>query len=188
MDSTDEQIRADAIPRLTAGAAAGDESAFRELFDRYHGRIYRYALVVASGDEALAGDAAQEVFLRLHRHLQPFLSQEGLWAWLTLAARSFLIDSSRTKARQIKLKDGLERHILTEPSSEADFTLLQKLKSCCSALDHDERQLIENFYSERKSIQQISEALGTTYKAVESKLTRIRAKLRQSLLKKTNDE
>ena len=188
MDSTNEPAAADAIPRLTSAAAAGDESAFRQLFAQYHGRVYRYALVVASGNETQARETAQEVFLRFHRHLQPFLSEEGLWAWLALAARSVLIDSSRSRARQLKLKDGFEQHILVDSSSGPDSALLPKLRSCFATLAPDERQLIEYFYSDKKSVQQISETMGTTYKAVESKLSRVRTKLRQLLLKSPNDE
>ena len=188
MDSTDEAAQADATLRITSAAAAGDEAAFRELFMLYHGRVYRYALVITSGDEARAREAAQEVFLRFHRHLQPFLSDERLWAWLTLVARNFLIDSSRSCARQLQLKDGFERHALTETSSDPDSPLLLKLRTCFNALANDERQLIEYFYSDQKSIRQISEVTGRTYKAVESKLTRVRAKLRQDLLRKPNDE
>src|SRR5258706_2226310 len=49
--------------RLATGVACGDEAAFRELYDRYHQRLFRLALVVGRGDETLAHETVQSVFL-----------------------------------------------------------------------------------------------------------------------------
>jgi RNA polymerase sigma-70 factor, ECF subfamily len=184
--STDEPSGTDAVLRISTAAAAGDKSAFRELFDRYYGRVYRYVLVVASGDTNAAQEAAQEVFLRLHRHLQPFQSDERIWLWLTRAARSVLVDAHRTRLRQFKLKYAFEENAVTR--AEPEEVVLQELESCVNELTFEERQVVEHFYFGRESVQQISAAMGTTYKAVESRLSRIRAKLRQRLLEKLSHE
>ncbi|MCI0420159.1 MAG: RNA polymerase sigma factor, partial [Acidobacteria bacterium] len=53
----------DELLRLTR---AGDESAFAALYRRYQGPIYRFSLQM-SGNESVADDVTQEVFLALTR-------------------------------------------------------------------------------------------------------------------------
>jgi RNA polymerase sigma-70 factor, ECF subfamily len=188
LESTDEQSPGDVIWRLSIAASTGDDSAFRELFDRYYGRTYRYALVAASGDIYIAQETAHEVFVRLHRHLQPFQSDERIWSWLTHVARSVLVDFSRIRTRQLKLQLAFQVHAVADEEPDSDAFLLEKLASCINDLPEDERRLLESFYFGKQSIHQISDALGATYKAVESKLSRSKAKLRKSLLKRIAHE
>ena len=42
--------------RLATAVARGDEVAFRQLYDHYHQRLFRLALVLGHGDELLAHD------------------------------------------------------------------------------------------------------------------------------------
>ncbi len=56
--------------RLAAAVARGDEAAFRELYERYQGRLLRLALVLARGDEALAQDAVQAAFIMAAKKLR----------------------------------------------------------------------------------------------------------------------
>jgi RNA polymerase sigma-70 factor (ECF subfamily) len=51
---------------LIRSAAAGDEQAFAELYDRHQARVYRFALLL-SGNSAVAEEVTQEVFLALIR-------------------------------------------------------------------------------------------------------------------------
>jgi len=49
--------------RLAAAVARGDEAAFRDFYEHYHGRLLRFALVLAHGNETLAHDAVQAAFV-----------------------------------------------------------------------------------------------------------------------------
>ena len=62
------------------------------------------------------------------------------------------------------------------------------LTLCVKDLPEDDRRTIELFYFGQQSVQQIADAMTTTYKAVESKLGRIRSRLRQDLLEKLGHE
>ena len=60
---------ADAEARhLAAAVARGDEAAFRQLYDRYQPRLFRLALVLGRGDELLAQDTVQSVFVTQRRN------------------------------------------------------------------------------------------------------------------------
>src|ERR1700687_1622444 len=49
--------------RLAANVGQGNQAAFRELYDDYHGRLTRFAVVLAGGDAALARDVVQSAML-----------------------------------------------------------------------------------------------------------------------------
>ncbi len=59
-------MTAEPFQRLKNGLAAGDESAFGELYDLFSGRMYR-AAVRLLGNAADAEDVVHEVFLALFR-------------------------------------------------------------------------------------------------------------------------
>src|SRR5215469_14022659 len=56
--------------RLAAAISRGDEAAFRTLYERYHQRLFRFALVLAHGDESFASDVVQSAFVTAARKLR----------------------------------------------------------------------------------------------------------------------
>lgn len=89
----------DDLHDLVQRAGQGDTSAFRELYERYHDRVYRYAHVRLGHPEE-ARDVMQEVFLAAWRGLPRFrYEHEGSFpAWLFGIARN-VIGTHRRKAR-----------------------------------------------------------------------------------------
>jgi RNA polymerase sigma-70 factor (ECF subfamily) len=78
---------------LVARIAAGDnEAPVAELYRRYAGRLYRYALQ-ALGDAGLAEETVQECFVRLWRTAGQFDPRRGsVAAYLIVLARSAAAD------------------------------------------------------------------------------------------------
>jgi RNA polymerase sigma-70 factor (ECF subfamily) len=77
-----------------ARARDGDAEAFRALFDRYQGRVYRLALRVLR-DEEKARDAAQESFLKVFRTLRRFEGRSSFYTWLYRLALNVCLDMRR---------------------------------------------------------------------------------------------
>lgn len=86
---------------------AGDERAFREFFDEYFDRLYRFALSRARNDSSLAEEAAQRALCRAVRKLDSFRGESSLFSWLAGICRNELADlfeiSNRDAARQVSL-------------------------------------------------------------------------------------
>jgi RNA polymerase sigma-70 factor (ECF subfamily) len=59
----------------------GDESAFEAVYSAHADRVYGLCLRL-SGNPEDAGDLAQEVFLRVHRHLGRFAGRSALGTWI----------------------------------------------------------------------------------------------------------
>lgn len=179
---------ADAEARLLAAAIArGDEAAFRTLYERYHSRLFRLAFVLGRGDESLAQDTVQSVFIIAARKLRRADSQEHLWNWLARVARQQLAKTWRQRQRGpcILTVEALPDY--PEPT-QPDAALEQVLDSALNVMDPGERQLIEAFYFDRRSQKELAEQLGTTPKAVSSRLERTREKLRSLIKRRLSHE
>jgi RNA polymerase sigma factor (sigma-70 family) len=171
----------DEILSLTKRAVVGDELAAREFFERYCDRIYRYAIVLARGQEDLAREVVSNTMIKGLRHLKPMASDADVWRWLTQIARTTFIDHCRKNNRRIDASAELSESIAI-PS--ADSTLSAALNECLEELAADEREIVERFYFEDQTQNELAAGAQTTRKAVESRLARIRQKLRQAILRK----
>ena len=180
------------IAALTRAMAAGDETAYRQFYDGYFDRLLRYLLVVNGGNEEAAREALQLALVRVVRHVKVFESEEKFWSWLTVLARSALADESRKRRRYVAFLDRFTRHQETGPAAmdngEADEQLRVLLESKLTALPEDERQMVEQKYILRQSVREIADGQQTTGKAVESRLSRVRRKLKDAVLTELKNE
>ena len=71
---------------------------------------------------------------------------------------------------------------------EADEQLRALLERNLTSLPEDERQLVELKYLMHQSVREIADRLQTTEKAVESKLSRVRRKLKDAVLIELKNE
>ena len=194
----DHATRADEHPRealditkLTRAMAAGDEPAYRIFYDAYFDRLLRYLLVVSGGDEQSARESLQATLVRVVRHIKVFQDEEAFWRWLTVLARSAFTDETRKRRRYFAFLDRFTAHATIQhagDNGEADEQMHTLLRDGLASLPEDERQLLESKYLAERSVRDIATELETSEKAVESRLVRIRRKLKESLLSGLKNE
>jgi RNA polymerase sigma-70 factor (ECF subfamily) len=142
--------------------------------------------VVTAGNEDAARDALQSALLRVVKHIRVFSHENEFWCWLTVLAKSAFFDQARKRKRYWSFLERFTRHTEIEQSidtpADSDGQLLMLLEQNLATLPADEKQLIESKYLEGASVREIAEDFQTTEKAVESRLVRIRRKLKASLL------
>src|ERR1035437_3349133 len=173
--------------RLVAAVARGDETAFREFYERYHRRLVRFALVLACGDETLAHDAVQSAFITAAKKLRGVESEEHLWNWLARVARQHLAKTWRQRQRDSAVVGMAEPPDFSD-GVEPDSLLEESLDAALLAMDADERELVEWFYFDKLSHKEIAGRLDATPKSVSSRLERARAKLRAVMARKLSHE
>jgi RNA polymerase sigma-70 factor (ECF subfamily) len=182
-------VAAMTVVELTVRLTEGDEIAWRTFHDAYYGRLRRYLLVVSGGRDEDAAEAVQGAFIRAVRHMRRFESEETLWSWLTVLARSALVDGDRKRVRYRSLLDRfLHRVVGATPklgsglAADADATLLALLEAELATLPPDERALLDRKYFDGMPVQAIADADGASLKAIESRLVRLRRSLRHAIL------
>ena len=165
----------------------GDQEALKEIFDKYHKKVYRIAYgVVRQREEAL--DVVQEVFIKLFRSIQNFKGRSHFYTYLYRMAINTSIDHKRKAGKQFV--SSLDEEGSFEPSDEADKgpekILLQK------ELEEKVRQAMDKLPDEQKaaiifrdveglSYQEMAEAMGCSIGTVMSRLHYGRKRMQESL-------
>jgi RNA polymerase sigma factor (sigma-70 family) len=179
------------VLKLTVRMSRGDESAFDEFYDLYFHRLLRYLLVVTRGQEEIAHEALQLAFVRIARHVRTFDSETAFWNWLAAVARNCAADEWRKRNRQQSL---LARFFHQHPADadlkgdEEGEQFLKLLEKEIAVLPEDERALIEGKYLAGKTVRSLANERQITEKAMESRLLRIRRKLRAAILGRLKNE
>ena len=94
---------------LLASAAAFDETALGELYDRYEARIYSY-IFRRTGDATLAEDLTAQVFLKMLEAIRSSKAWHSSFSgWLYRIAHNAVIDYYRQRDRQqpVQLEDAV---------------------------------------------------------------------------------
>jgi RNA polymerase sigma factor (sigma-70 family) len=138
-------------------------------------------IVVARGDEESARESLSHAMIKAARYMKPMRSDEDIWRWLARLGWTSFIDHCRKNQRRIVTAPELKG---SENAAAQDTELAAALNECLADLPLEEREIIERFYFEDQSQAALAAQANSTRKAVESKLARIRQKLRTAILKK----
>ncbi len=83
---------------LVQAYLAGTEASFRHLVERYQGRIVNF-LYRSIGDRERAEDLAQEVFIRVYKHLHRFDQEKKFSTWIYTIASNLAKNELRNRSR-----------------------------------------------------------------------------------------
>jgi RNA polymerase sigma-70 factor, ECF subfamily len=180
------------VAALTRAMSKGDEMAWRTFYDAYFDRLWRYLLVVAAGNEDVAREALQAALVRVTRHIKIFRHEDVFWSWLTVLARNAFSDETKKRRRYFSFLERFTQHANIEldgaKDNQADERLKLLLARQVASLPQDEQKLVGQKYLARRSVREIAGEWQTTEKAVESKLSRVRRKLKDAVLAELNNE
>ena len=76
----------------------GEQEAFNELVNRYHGKIYNLVYKYVPNSET-AKDLSQKIFIKAYRALPNFKRQSAFYSWLYRIAVNLCIDFIRQQKR-----------------------------------------------------------------------------------------
>src|SRR5262245_35154001 len=164
---------------LTTAIRHGDEAAFTRFHELYSLRLYKYLLVLAKGDELEAREILQAVVLKCATKMEVFDEERRLWAWICRLARNAFVDRYRARQRN-------SRHVSLEELSDdrtdargAENRLAQSLEAALATFAPDEAELLRAAYIDERPLRELADEAGHSYKAIESRLGRLRRKLKE---------
>ena len=164
----------------------GDQRAFGMLFDEHRDRVFR-VLLLSSAVAADAEDLTAVVFLELwrRRHSARFVDR-SLLPWLLVTAGNVARNASRSRRRY-------ERFLASVPAPEIepDFSLavaehldtrpaVDALNEALARLATVDHALITLTAIEGYTLAEAAEAIGITYGAAKTRLSRARRRLRDA--------
>jgi RNA polymerase sigma-70 factor (ECF subfamily) len=166
---------------------AQDEQALAQLYDRYGRLLYTIARRVV-GEDALAEEVVQDVFLRFWRGAEQYQPNRGRVAvWLIAMARNRAIDILRSRQHQSRQRENAtladSGHLtdLQHPSPGDERFLREAVQAALATLSDPQRQAIELAYYEGMSQSEIAAQLDTPLGTVKSRIRDGIMRLRQTL-------
>jgi RNA polymerase sigma-70 factor (ECF subfamily) len=182
-------LEPDLLRQLIRGAKAGEAESFERLVSLHERRVLRLAQRLLLNREA-ARDAAQDVFIRLHKKIRSVAEDKELGPWLYRTTVNVCIDVMRRAKDEMLIDlvpeiaddcDNPERSAATE---EQGRLVLAALK----ALSPKERQAIVLRDLEGYSTAEAAKILGSTETTVRSQISTGRVKMKDFLVAKIGRE
>jgi RNA polymerase sigma-70 factor (ECF subfamily) len=167
---------------LRAAVLAGDEGAWKILYDRHFDALHAYARLRAGRDADLTDEAVQECWLTAVRRLPDFDPVRGSFAaWLRGIAENALRNLRRKarRAREAGAIDGAAEPAGREGSAAGRLELAEEIALALASLPERHQAVLRAKYEEGLSVSEIAERGGESLKSVESLLSRARAAFRE---------
>jgi RNA polymerase sigma-70 factor (ECF subfamily) len=157
----------------------GDEKALEVLVGKYIKPIYSYVYRNV-GDQALAEDATQEIFIKVWKNIKKFDLKKNFKPWLFQIAKNTSIDYLR-KRKTIpfsKFEDERGHNVLLENIIAAPMNLIESLSdkrvlaAALQRLDKKEQQIIYFRYNDGLSFQEIADIFKESINTIKSRYRR----------------
>jgi len=160
-------------------AAQENPEAFSALYQKYFQSVQGYFLRRVFGDQLLAEDLTQEVFVRAFRYLPTFrLANASYYTYLLHVCHSVLMNHYR-KNRQgtFSFSDERTEGVVHDTTSEKQKDMSEILAS----LGDKEKAIMLLKYQEGLKVREIAQKIGKTENAIKLILSRSRKKLGKAL-------
>jgi RNA polymerase sigma-70 factor (ECF subfamily) len=175
-------------------AAAGDESGFNYLAEKYHRPIIHFLFRMVR-NQAIAEELAQEVFLRVYRSRQSYRAEARFTTWLYRIATNLAVNHARDTKRERAVRsvylDAPDEQTGTtpdvaddEPSVEQHLLREERMKAIRThimALPERQRIAVLMHKYQGMDYRQIGEVLKLSESATKSLLFRAYQTLRDKL-------
>lgn len=129
---------------LLTRISAGDELAFRKLFDAYKDVIYSAAYKWTQSDE-LSKDILQDIFIKLWVKKESLSTVENLKAYLLITTRNHVFNAFKKIARSEAFMLEMYKENKTETNTAADFLMFKEtgllLKKAMDQLPPQQRKV-----------------------------------------------
>ncbi len=167
---------------------AGDEQAWRILYEETFDDLYRYTLWRCGNRRDWADDVIQESWLVAVRRIRRFSPSEGAFlAWMCGIAANVLRNYLRKRRKIAELQESF-KNVVEETSSRRptqDHENEDRIASTLAALLDRHEAVLRAKYIDGLTVDEIAVNWNATPKTVESLLTRARQAFREIFLKFT---
>lgn len=161
---------------LLSRVAARDEAAFRQLYERYADRVFRYALTMLR-QRRLAEEVVQETMVAVWQGAGSFRGGSQVSTWIFGIARNQAHALLRREARGAREPE--EPLVLPDPAAAVERE--GKVLAALEGLPPDQREVVVLAFYEGLSYREIARILGVPEGTVKSRMYFAKRRLREAL-------
>lgn len=162
-------------------AIGGDEVAMRSLWARHAPHIDAVVRRLVGGDQDLAADIAQEVWIQVFRALPQYRGDSKFGTWAHRIAVNRTLNALRKTRRLAKIEADIEEDSAMVESHPERALMMATIEGATSKLSPGARAVFLLHDVEGYTHEEIAERLGITSGGSKSQLFKARAKLRMLL-------
>ena len=135
-------------------------------------------------DEATTEDVLQEVFLRIHQHIETLKETKKLESWVYQITRNAIVDFYRRKEKPTETLNAPEIAEMPEELPDDDIVteLFPAVRAMVTSLPEQDRQALILTEYQGLTQKEFGERLGLSFSGAKSRVQRAREKLKQMLL------
>ncbi|HEX6545560.1 MAG TPA: sigma-70 family RNA polymerase sigma factor [Bryobacteraceae bacterium] len=166
-------------------AKAGDAVAFERILEAHSGVVLRLAQRLLL-NEADAADAAQEVFIRLHRSLSKVDAERGILPWIYRMTMNVCHDFRRARKPSVSISGVAEPvNPAATPEELVDAQERRRMMfDALATLTEREREAIVLRDLEGLTTEEVAELAGTSPATIRSQISMGRVKLKNYVAQK----
>ena len=151
-----------------------------KVWEEFHPKLKQFVLRRIP-DEQSSEDVLQDVFLKIHTHIDTLRDEEKLQSWIYQIARNAIADYYREHRATLALS---EMPVLTEEADDDDVIkeLIPSIKVMVDSLPADYREALYLTEYQGLTQRELAERLGLSFSGAKSRVQRAREKLKKMLL------
>ena len=167
----------------------GHDDSFTELVNRYKNLVFS-VICRHVRDKEIANDYAQDVFLKVYRHMGTYSPEFKFSTWLMRITGNHIIDMHRKKKfTEVSYEEHTEKTKLHSISAESAYFRaeeVRRMEKMVSELPEKYRIPVVLFHKEGLSYQEIAETVGTPLSKIKNRIFRGRKILGAKLAENTD--
>ncbi len=161
---------------LIAGVATGSDEAFRQLYDRFSDRVYRYAYTILRAKH-LAEEVVQETMIAVWKGASKFSGRSKVSTWIFGIARNQAYSLVRREIRTERVPDVP----LVEPDPAPGIHRQERVARALNQLSDDHREVVFLTFYEGLSYGEIAAILDIPTGTVKSRMFHAKKRLGEAL-------
>lgn len=153
---------------------------FELLYKRYSRKVFAKCISMLK-DEVKAGDATQDIFMKIFTNLSKFNYKSKFSTWVYSITYNYCIDALRKQQRRgaifsDELENAPDEAVPEVSDAEMAEIKIDILKKVLAEIPPGDRLLLEMKYKEGQQIKEIAALLNKSDSAIKMKLKRAKAK------------
>lgn len=149
---------------------------FTKIYEEHYNKVHRLCLGYVNGDEALANDLTQDVFIKVWEHLGEFQQKSSIGTWIYRITVNVCLLFIRKSKKKKKISFTEIKDDVTIQEENEHQNRLQQMYACIHKLKETERIIIL-LVLEGLPQKEIAEVTGHSHQNIRVLVHRIKDKL-----------